>query len=63
MDKKSKSISGLNITYWKIKTNEHLYISFIIDAYSHKIVGYQVAETLEAIEKASKPCKWLSLRL
>jgi putative transposase len=39
-----------DITYWKIKTGEHLYISFITDAYSHKIVGYHVAETLEAIE-------------
>jgi len=39
-----------DITYWKISTLEHLYISFITDAYSHKIVGYQVAETLEAIE-------------
>lgn len=39
-----------DITYWKIKTGAHLYISFITDAYSHKIVGYQVAETMEAIE-------------
>lgn len=39
-----------DITYWKISTGEHLYISFITDAYSHKIVGYQVAETMEAIE-------------
>ena len=39
-----------DITYWKINTGEHLYISFITDAYSHKIVGYHVAETLEAIE-------------
>jgi putative transposase len=39
-----------DITYWKIKTGEHLYISFITDAWSHKIVGYQVAETMEAIE-------------
>jgi putative transposase len=39
-----------DITYWKIKTDEHLYISFITDAYSLKIVGYQVAETMEAIE-------------
>ena len=39
-----------DITYWKIDTGEHLYISFITDAYSHKIVGYQVAETMEAIE-------------
>ena len=38
-----------DITYWK--TNERVYyISLITDAYSHKIVGYQVAETLEAIE-------------
>lgn len=39
-----------DITYWKINTGEHLYISFITDAYSHQIVGYHVAETLEAIE-------------
>lgn len=39
-----------DITYWKINTDKHLYISFITDAYSHKIVGYHVAETLEAIE-------------
>lgn len=39
-----------DITYWKINTGEHLYISFITDVYSHKIVGYHVAETLEAIE-------------
>jgi transposase InsO family protein len=39
-----------DITYWKINTGEHLYISFITDAYSHKIVGYHVAETLETIE-------------
>lgn len=38
-----------DITYWKIQRG-HLFISFITDAYSHKIVGYQVAETLEAIE-------------
>lgn len=39
-----------DITYWKINTGEHLYISLITDAYSRKIVGYQVAETMEAIE-------------
>lgn len=39
-----------DITYWKINTDKHLYISFITDAFSHKIVGYHVAETLEAIE-------------
>jgi transposase InsO family protein len=38
-----------DITYWKINTGEHLYISFITDVYSHKIVGYQVSETMEAI--------------
>jgi transposase InsO family protein len=38
-----------DITYWK--TNERVYyISLITDAYSHKVVGYQVAETLEAAE-------------
>ena len=42
-----------DLTYWKISTGEHLYISFITDAWSHKIVGYQVAETMEAIETAA----------
>lgn len=37
-----------DITYWKIK-GKVLYISLITDAYSHKIVGYQVADTLAAI--------------
>lgn len=38
-----------DITYWKIKTG-FVYISFITDAFSHKIVGYHVANTLETIE-------------
>jgi len=38
-----------DITYWKIHNGEHLYISLITDAYSRKIVGYHVAETMEAI--------------
>jgi len=38
-----------DITYWKLNKN-HVYISFITDAYSHKVIGYQVAETMEAIE-------------
>jgi transposase InsO family protein len=38
-----------DITYWKIK-DKYVYISFITDAYSHKIVGYHLAETLEAVE-------------
>ena len=39
-----------DITYWKIKGNKHLYLTFITDAYYHKILRYQAAETLEAIE-------------
>ena len=38
-----------DITYWKL-SEKHAYISLITDAYSHKIVGYQVAETLDAVE-------------
>jgi len=38
-----------DITYWKI-VNGYVYISFITDAYSHKIVGFHVAETLESVE-------------
>ena len=38
-----------DITYWRINGGFR-YISFITDAYSHKIVGCHVAETLEAIE-------------
>lgn len=38
-----------DITYWETKAG-HYYISFITDAYSRKIVGYHVADSLEAIE-------------
>jgi len=38
-----------DITYWKINGG-HVYISFITDAYSHKIVGFHLAKTLEAVE-------------
>jgi len=38
-----------DITYWKIETG-YVYISFITDAFSHKIVGYHVAENLASIE-------------
>jgi putative transposase len=38
-----------DITYWEIK-DRYCYISLITDAYSHKIVGYQVGENLQAIE-------------
>lgn len=39
-----------DITYWRINPQTHLYISLITDAYSRKVVGYQVAESMEAIE-------------
>lgn len=39
-----------DITYWQIGEKKHLYISLVTDAYSRKIVGYQVADNLEAIE-------------
>ena len=51
---RSKEITRVNelwvsdITYWKIG-QQHAYISLITDAYSHKIVGYHVAETLESV--------------
>jgi putative transposase len=38
-----------DITYWKLNES-HVYISFITDAYSHKIIGYHLAETLETVE-------------
>lgn len=38
-----------DITYWKVG-EKYDYISFITDAYSRKVVGYNVGETLEAVE-------------
>ena len=38
-----------DLTYWKPKGG-HYFISFITDAFSRKIVGYHVAENMEAIE-------------
>ena len=38
-----------DITYWKT-AGGCLYISLITDAFSHKIVGYHVAENLEAVQ-------------
>ena len=38
-----------DITYWKIGAG-YVYISLITDAYSHKVVGYHVADTLETVE-------------
>lgn len=40
-----------DITYWKVN-GYTVYITFITDAYSHRIVGYHLAKTLEAIETA-----------
>lgn len=39
-----------DITYWRMKNGHHLYISLITDAYSRMIVGYHVADNLEAVE-------------
>jgi len=38
-----------DITYWKTNGG-NVYISFITDAFSRKVVGYHVAKTLEAVE-------------
>jgi putative transposase len=38
-----------DITYFKI-AGKYTYISLITDVYSHKIVGYHLAETMESIE-------------
>jgi putative transposase len=37
-----------DITYWRIGPDRFLYISLVTDAYSHKVVGYHVSETLAA---------------
>jgi putative transposase len=37
-----------DITYYKMM-GRFVYLSFVTDAYSHKIIGYHVAETLEVI--------------
>jgi len=46
---KSNQLWVSDITYWRINTG-FVYISLITDAYSHKIVGYNLGTTLEAIE-------------
>lgn len=38
-----------DITYWKIGES-YTYISLVTDAYSHKIVGYHLAQSLESVE-------------
>ena len=37
-----------DITYYKLM-GKFVYLSFVTDAYSHKIIGYHAAETLETI--------------
>ncbi len=37
-----------DITYYKVM-GKFVYLSFVTDAYSHKIIGYHLAETLETI--------------
>ena len=46
---KSNQLWVSDITYWKIETG-HVYLSLITDAFSHKVVGYHVANSLEAVE-------------
>jgi transposase InsO family protein len=41
-----------DLTYWKTASG-HYYISFITDAFSRKIVGYHVADNMEAIESVA----------
>lgn len=38
-----------DITYWKVK-EKYTYISLVTDAYSRKIIGYHLAQTLEGVE-------------
>ena len=38
-----------DITYWRIESG-FIYLSLITDAYSHKVVGYHVGETLSTSE-------------
>jgi transposase InsO family protein len=38
-----------DITYWK-NNGKNYYISFVTDMFSHKIVGYQIAKNLSAVE-------------
>jgi len=44
---KANQLYVSDITYWRIETG-FVYVSLITDAYSRKIVGYNVSKTLEA---------------
>jgi transposase InsO family protein len=52
---KELELSGINelwvsdITYWKV-ADTFYYITLITDAFSHKIVGFHLAQSLEAVE-------------
>lgn len=48
--KASNQLWVSDITYWKINNGKFIYLSFITDAFSHKIVGFHVADNLSAIE-------------
>ena len=51
---KDIQLTGINqlwvsdITYYKT-SGKFIYLSFVTDAYSHKIIGFQAAETLQAV--------------
>lgn len=47
-----------DITYWKTAVG-YVYISFITDAYSRKVVGYHVANSLNTVETIHALCKAL----
>lgn len=38
-----------DITYWKV-AGSYLYLSLITDAYSHKVIGWHLARSLESLE-------------
>lgn len=38
-----------DITYWRLDNGKFCYISFLTDAYSHKLLGYHVSDSLNAI--------------
>ena len=38
-----------DITYWKLDSGKYCYISLLTDAYSHKLLGYHVSDSLSAV--------------
>ncbi|MEZ5036319.1 MAG: hypothetical protein R2760_02390 [Chitinophagales bacterium] len=45
----SNQLRVSDITYWKTKAGIY-YISLITDVFSHKIVGYNLADSMEAVK-------------